>query len=235
MQFRPIDVAKQLNISTSALRHYESWGIIPAPERAPNGYRIYTEEHVAYFACIRAMYPVFSMQLISDVLKKIQKKEVDAALWLVSEAQASLYRDKQVAEKTVEVLEGQEFDNIDVPRKKKWMTIGEVSEETLVPSSAIRHWEKIGLITPSRDPENGYRRFNRFHVRKILIIRTLKTSVYSLDVIKEVIKELDHNNIEQAKKVAKDSIEYLNQLNRAQVRGVNYLYQLCRTLHVLDE
>lgn len=25
--YRPIDIARELNISTSALRHYESWGL----------------------------------------------------------------------------------------------------------------------------------------------------------------------------------------------------------------
>jgi len=57
---KPIDIAKKLNISTSALRHYESWGIIPTVPRSSNGYREYTEEHVAYFQCIRAMLPGFS-------------------------------------------------------------------------------------------------------------------------------------------------------------------------------
>jgi len=58
---RPIDIARKLNISTSALRHYEDWGIIPPVERGANGYRVYTEVHVAYFECIRAMNAGFGM------------------------------------------------------------------------------------------------------------------------------------------------------------------------------
>lgn len=52
MIIRPIDIARRLNISTNALRHYEDWGIIPPVERGTNGYRIYTAEHVAYFECM---------------------------------------------------------------------------------------------------------------------------------------------------------------------------------------
>ncbi|GAE05615.1 transcriptional regulator, MerR family [Paenibacillus sp. JCM 10914] len=40
--YKPIEIAKELHISTSALRHYESWGVVPAPERDKNGYRLYT-------------------------------------------------------------------------------------------------------------------------------------------------------------------------------------------------
>ncbi len=34
-----IEIAKKMNISTSALGHYESWGLIPKVVRAENGYR----------------------------------------------------------------------------------------------------------------------------------------------------------------------------------------------------
>lgn len=53
---KPKDIAKELQISTSALRHYESWGVVPSPERSENGYRLYTQTHLAYFRCLRAMF-----------------------------------------------------------------------------------------------------------------------------------------------------------------------------------
>lgn len=233
MKIRPIDIARKLGISTSALRHYEEWGIVPPVERAQNGYRIYTEEHVAYFECLRAMLPGFGMDVTKRVLLNVQNKEVDAALWLVNESQASLHHDKTIAERALQILETEELDNLEIKGKRKWMTIGEVSAETMIPSSAIRHWEKEGLITPVRDQENGYRRFNRSHVRQILIIRTLRTAVYSLEVIREVMRELDHHNVEQARQIARDSMKYLNNRNQTQLRGAHYLYQLCRMLMLL--
>ncbi|NHN32355.1 MerR family DNA-binding transcriptional regulator [Paenibacillus agricola] len=40
-------------MSSSTLRHYESWGRIPKVERAANGYRIYTKGHAeALFICV---------------------------------------------------------------------------------------------------------------------------------------------------------------------------------------
>ncbi|MGZ7444178.1 MerR family DNA-binding transcriptional regulator [Paenibacillus sp. TH7-28] len=223
MNIRPIDIAKKLKISTSALRHYEDWGIIPAVERGLNGYRVYTELHVAYFECLRAMSLGFGMDTTKAVLKKLLKKEVDEALWMVNAAQAELHKERLKAEKTIQILDTKELDHLDTRGKKRWMTIGEIAKETMIPASAIRHWEKRGLIEVSRNPDNGYRSFSPAQIRRILIIGTLRTAVWSLDFIKEVIRELDHNNLEQARRMARDSLQYLDGVNRMRMRGIRYL------------
>lgn len=235
MELRPIDIAKRLKISTSALRHYESWGLVPAPTRKKNGYRVYKEEHLAYFECIRAMYPAFDMKIVSKVMKNMQNNNLAEALWIVSEAEATLHQDKVMAMKTMAILETKQLDQLDKKLHKKWMTIGEVAEETGTPPSAIRHWEKEGLITPNRNPENGYRQYTATHIKQILVIRTLRTAIYSLEVIKEVIHELDHNNLDHARKIAHDSIHYLNQVKLGQLKGVYYLYRLAKKLKLLEE
>lgn len=235
MTIRPIDIARKLSISTSTLRHYEEWGIVPPVERGENGYRIYTADHVAYFECIRYMLPGYGMELTAEAMRMLQRGEVQDVLWMVKEAQARLHQDKVTADKTIELLESEALDRLDSKGKRKWMTIGEVSLETGIPSSAIRHWEKSGLLSIARDPENGYRLFNSTHLRQILLIRTLRTAVYSLDVIKSVLDEVNHNRIEQARQVARDSLEYIHQLNLHQVHGAHYLYQLCLQLKLIEE
>lgn len=226
MPVRPIDIAKKLNISTSALRHYESWGIVPPPERAPNGYRIYTEEHVAYFECIRAMLPGFGMNVTKDVMVMVREKETDRALWTINEQQARLHQDKTMAEKTLSLLETESLDNVMPRGKRKEMTIGEVAAETGVPASAIRHWEREGLLSLPRGGDNGYRLFNGTLLRQILIIRTLRAAAYPIESIRQVMKELDLHHIGSARRVAKDSLAYLNHINRSQTRGIHYLYRL---------
>jgi DNA-binding transcriptional MerR regulator len=57
MKIRPLNIARKLHISTSAIRNYEAQGIVPPTKRSSNGYRIYTEEHIAYFESIQAWLP----------------------------------------------------------------------------------------------------------------------------------------------------------------------------------
>ncbi|WP_158299391.1 MerR family transcriptional regulator [Paenibacillus antri] len=223
MKYRPIDIARRLGISTSALRHYEDWGLVPPVARGANGYRIYTEEHLAYFECVRAMSAGFGMALTSDALKRVRSGDFDAALWIVNDALSELQQEKRMAEQTIRALETIEPAELESKGKRKWMTIGEVSKLTAQPASAIRHWEKMGLIDPPRNEENGYRLYGPAEVRHIRIIAPLRTSVWSLETIQRVVRELDRNDLEQARRVARDALRYLHDSLRRRIRGIRHL------------
>jgi DNA-binding transcriptional MerR regulator len=228
---KPIDIARKLNISTSALRHYEAWGIVPKVERNASGYRVYSDVHVAYFECIRAMNSGFGMKLVREIMPLIQKKQITEALWMVSEVQAKLYNDNKKAEQALRLLEQDNAEMVDADSasssKKKWYSIGEAADTIGVAKSTLRHWEKENLIEPSRNMESGYRRYSRSDLRKLLVIRTLQNAVYSLDVVREVLAEMDQNNVAEAIKITRESLDYLNYLVKQQLRGMSCLYRLC--------
>lgn len=143
--YKPIELARELHISTSALRHYESWGVVPSPDRSANGYRLYTKVHLAYFRCLRAMFPGFGFTTTYEVLRNIQNADTDAAFWLVNKEQADLQHEKATADQTLELLKNLELPTVANNKLKKHMTIGETATFTGVSKSAIRHWEKEGL------------------------------------------------------------------------------------------
>ncbi|WP_103105515.1 MerR family DNA-binding transcriptional regulator [Brevibacillus reuszeri] len=235
---RPIDIARRLGLSTSTLRNYERQGLVPPSQRSSTGYRMYTQEHLAYFECIEAMSPGFGMEITAQVVRGLQAKQVDSVLWMVTKSQADLYRDRQLAEKNIQMLESQEKETSSREERTEleWMTIGEASAETSIPASTIRHWEKIGLITLERDPQNGYRRINRSQLRKISLLRTLRSAVYSDTVVqlKQAIAELNHEDVAHARKIAQQTAQYLDKMNQKQLRGMYYLYALCRSLQLLE-
>lgn len=228
--YKPIEIARELNISTSALRHYESWGVVPKPARAENGYRRYTKVHLAYFRCLRAMFPGFGVGITCDVLRHIQNADMDTAFWLVNKQQADLQHEKAVADQTLALLQNPELPILANKKQKYRMSIGEAAALTDVRQSAIRHWEKEGLLKPERDPENGYRIFTPMHIRQILLIRTLRRTVYFLENMKEIVQAVEHQNIEKAKKVTEDALASIHQRNRQQFAGVHLLVELCKEL-----
>ncbi|MCL7748789.1 MerR family transcriptional regulator [Halalkalibacter alkaliphilus] len=215
-----IEIAKKLNISTSALRHYESWGLIPAVERAENGYRIYTNEHELYFKCIRSLLPGFGMDLVKKVMPLIKNGKIVKALWLINKAQVELYKEKETVKRTVDILDLKKLTEIPNYHNIKYFTIGEVAREANVSASAIRHWEKEGLINPERHKESGFRIYSPSDIRRVLIIRTVQRVVYSLDIVREVLSDLEKNNVGQAKKMALKSLEYIDYALTEQVRGI---------------
>ena len=228
--YKPVEIARELHISTSALRHYESWGVIPAPERAANGYRLYTKVHLAYFRCLRAMFSGFGVTITCVVLRHIQNADMDSAFWLVNKEQANLHHEKVVADQTLALLQDPNLPLIANKKLKHRMTIGEVATFTDVQASAIRHWEKEGLLSPERDPENGYRVFTPIHVRQILLIRTLRRTVYFLENMKEIVQAVEHQSIEQAKKVTENALLSIHERNRQQYYGAHQLVELCKEL-----
>lgn len=225
--YKPVEIASLLGISTSALRHYESWGVVPAPERAANGYRMYTELHLAYFRCLRAMIPGFGYKITYVVLRCIQQGNMDEALWLAGAEQAGLQEEKAAADQTLALLQDPEVSHIKGRPVSHLMSIGEAAEIAGVQPSAIRHWEKEGLLTPLRNPENGYRMYTAVHLRQILLIRTLRRTVYFLERMKELVEAVEQHSLEKAKEVTEHALGRIHQRNRQQYSGVHQLMELC--------
>ncbi|MGF9915031.1 MerR family transcriptional regulator [Paenibacillus ehimensis] len=233
MALRPADIARKLNISTSSLRHYEEWGLIPPVERSSNGYRIYTDLHVAYFECIRAMADGFGLLLTAEVLKNLQGNQVGLAFWVVNEAQSSLHKEKIVFEETIKMIR-----ETPPEAQKRNLTMKDIAKETGIPTTTIRYWEKVGLLSIPRSSDNNYRMFDQDHIRQIRVVHALKTSpyvyTYSLNGIKEIIQGLDFNDADKIKKISLDYQNHLDRINQLQMKGVRYLYRLCELLELVS-
>ncbi|WP_044639851.1 MerR family DNA-binding transcriptional regulator [Risungbinella massiliensis] len=229
MVLRPKKMSEKFKMSASTIRNYEAKGLIPPADRSANGYRIYTEQHETYLACIQAMAPAFGMEMTTEVLHCLQRGELDKALWIVKEREVSLYREKARVEKLIKELEVY-ADGSQAHDLTKRFNINETSLRTGVPKSAIRYWEKVSLITAERDPANDYRQYSEAHLFKIRLIQALQSSVYSKDTVslKKSIASIDDHNIEHVMKLAEKILIYLNNTNKSQMRGLYYLYKLIR-------
>ncbi|HGX92094.1 MAG TPA: MerR family transcriptional regulator [Candidatus Tenderia sp.] len=69
--------------------------------------------------------------------------------------------------------------------------VSDLSKVAQTTPDAIRHYVRIGLLTPSRNPENGYKLFSEIDVKKVQFIRRAKELGFSLKDIKTII---DHSN-----------------------------------------
>lgn len=63
------DLANALATSTKTLRHYERMGLLPAPGRASNGYRVYDREAVARATLVVGLRRIgLSIEEVRDLL-----------------------------------------------------------------------------------------------------------------------------------------------------------------------
>lgn len=193
---------------------------------------MYTEEHLAYFICIREMLPAFDLTFIGKVMAKVRVGQVDAALWMANKAQADLWNEKQTYIKTVEILLHDHLDSIPL----KNMNIGEVSRETGIPVTTIRYWEKAGLLSPERNPTNTYRIYTKEHIRQILTLNAIKLSVrthrlkHFFRTMQATYEAFDYSNREDIARFLDQIAVQLNQMNRQQIKGISALEQLCQQI-----
>ena len=80
-----------------------------------------------------------------------------------------------------------------------------------VARSTLLYYERIGLISPKRNPDNGYRNYSRDDIQTILLIRQLQKAGFSLKEADEVMKgHLDPELILSRYHALEREIEALN-------------------------
>ncbi|WP_154115828.1 Cu(I)-responsive transcriptional regulator [Vibrio cincinnatiensis] len=95
------DVAKITGLSAKSIRFYESKGLIAAPERGSNGYRYYSESHLASLRLIASARQVgFNLEECASLLQLAQKKDRTSA-----EVKQKTQRKVQDIESKIEQLE----------------------------------------------------------------------------------------------------------------------------------
>lgn len=219
---KAIEIAKKLGLSTSALRHYESWGIIPPVKRAENGYRIYTKKHEAYFYCIQALNAGFGMDVVKEVMPLLIKGESTEAMWRILREQSRLQEKKHELHQTIAMLEAK-----DQLEDRQNMTIGDIAKEAQISAATIRHWEKEKLLTPARNENNGYRVYCSSDVCAVILISVLQHMVYSLEEVRRLLLEVEKAKLlDQPEKIGMIISEPLDRRLLEQMKGAAAFYEL---------
>ncbi len=71
------EIAKQAGLGTETVRYYERIGVLHAPERAQNGYRLYDEDHVKRLRFIKRSRELgFSLDKVRSLLSLADDKDM---------------------------------------------------------------------------------------------------------------------------------------------------------------
>lgn len=218
--YTPIEAAKKINVSTTTLRRYEEQGLIPDVPRTQSNRRWYTELHIQAFVTIRALLRAFDIPAVYDVMRQIKHPDIDSALWLLNRQLYETQAEKHRVEDVLSMLRNADLAKFDGMKAKEHLTIGETARMANVNPSAIRHWEQEGLVVSTRNPANGYRYFSRTECRKIVLISSLRKTVYYIDNMKQLLSELELRNLEQMERSFKLALQKLNNQLFNQFSGI---------------
>lgn len=74
---------------------------------------------------------------------------------------------------------------------ERTMRIGEVAEQTSLSFRTLRHYEDVGLVTPSGRTEGGFRLYTEQDVTRLMIVRRMKPLGYTLDEMRAALEVVD--------------------------------------------
>jgi len=221
--YTPKQIAKTLNVSTTTLRRYEELDLIPAVPRTKSNHRFYTSLHFQAFTTIRALLKGYDIPIVYEVMRLSKNARYEEALWLVNEQQYHIQVEKQRVEEILTMIQNADFTKYKNVKLKEYMSIGEAAQIAGVNTSAIRHWEHEGLIHSERNKENGYRMFSISQLRKILVISSLRKTVYYIENMKSLLNNLDTQNYDKVERSFQLALQNLNNQLVLQLKGITEL------------
>ncbi|WP_339302307.1 MerR family DNA-binding transcriptional regulator [Paenibacillus sp. FSL H7-0737] len=213
-------IAKKLNVSTTTLRRYEDQGLVPEVPRTPSNRRCYTDIHVQAFITIRALLQGYEIPVVYDVMRKIKARQIEDALWSINQEQHNTQTEKHRLEDVLRMFRNADLSRYNDLEVTNAMTIGEVAQMAGVKPSAIRHWEQEGLITSNRNKDNGYRVYTITELRKIILISSLRKTVYYIENMKQLLNEIETQNYKKVELTFELALQKLNSQLMKQFLGI---------------
>lgn len=209
---RPVDLARAVGVSQQAVRNYEEAGILPPATRLANGYRSYGEVHLAALEAFVLLAGAVGHGLGRDIMVAFTTGETAQALESLDRAHAQLLSDRQ----TIRLLENalSEASGHSITGRLSPLSAGELARRLGVTTTALRGWERAGVLSPMRDAA-GHRQYDRQDVHDAELAHLLRRAGYRLDQIAAVIRETrTAGTSTKARHGLRDRAERVNQNGR---------------------
>jgi DNA-binding transcriptional MerR regulator len=217
-RFRPIDLAREGGVSAASVRSYERDGFLPPAERTASGHRRYGARHLDALRVSRALMRGYGWQYARHVMHAVHRDDSGSVVSLVDARHAALDRDRREVEAAVRSL--RLLSERAPPARESFagaraVRVGEAARLVGVRPSAMRFWEREGLVRPRRDAASGYRLYDRADVDRLHLIVVLRDAGYRPGDIRQVLDELGSGNPAAALARAQRRAEELARLSLA--------------------
>jgi DNA-binding transcriptional MerR regulator len=194
--YKTTEIARRNGIHPNTVRLYEELGLIPRPEREPNGYRIFTDFHMEQIKFVRTALKVEVLQnglrkKAIDIIKITAAGDFDKAIRLTEDYLLQIEKERDNAEEAIAIAE-QLLSGSKIETERVCLTRKETAEYLQLSIDVLRNWEMNGLLTVKRKL-NGYRVFTDEDIRLLKIIRSLRCANYSLAAILRMLCALSGN------------------------------------------
>ena len=208
--YKTSEIAKIIGIHSNTVRLYEELELIPKPIRKQNGYRVFTDFHIAQFKLARTALKVEVLQnglrkKAIDIIKVSAMGNLEKAESLAKCYFLQIKQEQANAEEAINIVE-QLLSGEKTDTEKICFKIKEAANYLQISVDTLRNWELNGLLNVKRK-QNGYRVYTNEDIKRLKIIRSLRCANYSLSAILRMLGELSHNPNADIKEVINNPCE----------------------------
>ena len=184
-RLRITELARSANLSVQQIRTYVALGVLPHTERAANGYRIFTTRHRDALATARTLAAGHGWQTMVEILRAVHRDgDPAAALAHVDHSHAELDRERVHVRSMLHALDGELPERFRIDRP---LHIADAAAAAGARPSALRLWERRGLLAPARERVTGYRTYDQTQLTRARLIVLLRRAGYPVAAVGEVI------------------------------------------------
>lgn len=185
-------VAAAAGCSVQQVRDLERLGVIPPAVRRPNGYRQFTAAHATALRAYRNLAIAVGPVLARATMRDARDLPYEDAIARIVALHVGLARSRDDTLSALRALESivDESARDDAPLPGDSMSITELSAAIGVRSSALRFWEKQGLIAPERPDGRSTRRYPPAAIGDARIVAALRAGGYRIPAVQAVMTSL---------------------------------------------
>ena len=222
-----IAVGRLVGYSTQQIRDLESLGAIPVAHRATNGYRRYTQTHVIALRAYRALAAAIGPVPARKIMPTLIGSPLDVAAETIDDLHVVISRQRALVREALRGLETVLTETADPFDEPDAMTIGELAQALGVRPSALRHWEREGLVTPDRAHQSQARVYGARAITEARIVAALRSGGYSIPPIARVLHHVrDAGLTSEAHSALDRRLSDLNARSVALLEASGHLYEL---------
>jgi DNA-binding transcriptional MerR regulator len=209
-------LARSAGLSVQQVRNYVELGMLPAAERAPNGYRLFTTRHADALTVVRQLIEGHGWQRARDIMRAVHAGDRTRAIAGVDESHADLHRQRTQVRTMLRAFQGDPPERLTVRRP---IRITDAAAAVGVRPSALRFWERLGLLTASRERGTGYRVYDTAQLTRARVIIMLREAGYSVPDVREVVDGLNGTDPTHAWAALSRREQDLDRIGAARLRG----------------
>lgn len=217
-----VDLARSAGLSVQQVRNYVECGMLPPAARAGNGYRVFTTGHAEALTVARIVIDGYGWATALTAMRAANAGDAAAVAAVADHAHAALDRERARVTALLRAFDGDLPAALRVPKP---LRIGDAAAVAGVRTSALRVWEKLGLLAPDRERGTGYRMYDQSQVIRARVIALLRGAGYALPAAKDVLDAMRDNDPTRTRNALRSRLRDLDRLSGKCMRATAALYR----------